>query len=113
MERKKGPVRFTLLFHEVSPGAEGASFLSSPASSKESEGFLERTDVVDSDGLDTLSRQGERAAESAEEARGFFVSQQFADEPLAGMADEEGLAEVVETVGIGHWGDVVLMRLPK
>ena len=29
------------------------------------------------------------------------------------MADEEGLAEIVETVGVRHQRDVVLVRLPK
>lgn len=68
---------------------------------------------MDSDDLHTLSRQGKRPSEGAEEAGGFFVPQQFADEPFAGVADEEGLAEVVETVGARHQGDVVLVRLPE
>ena len=81
----------------------------SAAGFEEDQGLLDGGDVVDADDLDALAGEGEGAADGAGGAVGLFVADQLADEGFAGVADEQGAAEVVEAAAVGHKRGVVLV----
>src|SRR5207248_11531841 len=63
--------------------------------------------------LHPLSFQGQRPSDCPGCSVGLFIADEFANEALPRMADEQRAAEVVELPAISHERDVVLMRLAE
>ena len=57
--------------------------------------------------------QAERGADGRIVAIGIFVADQFAQETLSRMADEQRAAELVKPVAVRHQRDVVLVRFAE
>ena len=78
-----------------------------------SQRLTDRPHIVHADNLHTLHGQRKCGANRCIRAIGFFVADEFAQEALARVAEEQRAAEVVEFVAVPHECDIVLVRFAE